>query len=88
MGISDPRIALELSNHDAHCSLVGLIAGDGVQRQSAFNAGCSAMDAMISSDGTNATGPRVLPADNSLARWTAPSKVQENNVGKAGASKC
>ena len=88
LGLSDPRIALELSNHDVHRSLAGLIASDEVQIQSAFNAGCSAVGAMISSECTNATGSRVLPADNSLARWTAPSEVQENNAGKAGASKC
>ena len=85
---SDPGIALKLSNHDAYRSLLGLIASDEVQRQPAFNAGCSAVDAMILSQGINATGSRVLQADNSLAGWTTPSEVQENNAGKTGASKC
>ena len=85
-------IAPELSNHYADCSLVGLIASEQVQRQPASNRCCSAVDAMVPSQGTNTTGSRVLPGDNSPGGkgwgWTAPWEVQENNARKAGACKC
>ena len=79
---------LELSNHDAYRSLLGLVASDEMQRQPAFNASYSAMDAMISSQGTNGIGSRFLQADNSVVGWTAHSEVQENNADKTEASKC
>ena len=44
---SDPGIALELSNHDAYRSLLGVIASDEVQRQPALIASCSALDVMV-----------------------------------------
>ena len=85
---SDCRIAPELSKHDADRSLAGLIVSDQMQRQPALNAGCAAMDVMVPSQGTNATGSRVLVVDHSLAGWTAPREVHENNPGKVGGSKC
>ena len=85
---SDCGIAPELSKHDADRSLAGLIVSDQMQRQPALNAGCSAMDVMVPSQGTNATRSRVLPADHSLAGWTAPPEVQENNPGKPEDSNC
>ena len=44
----DRRIAPDLSNHDADCSLAGLIASDQMQRQPALNVGCSAVDVLVS----------------------------------------
>ena len=77
-----------MSNNDADRSLAGLIVSDQMQRQPALNAGCSAMDVMVPSQGTNATRSRVLPADHSLAWWTAPPEVLSNSPGKPGGSKC
>ena len=54
-----------MSNNDADRSLAGLIVSDQMQRQPALNAGCSAMDVMVPSQGTNATRSRVLPGDYS-----------------------
>ena len=79
---SDYRIAPELSNHNADRSLAKLVASDQVPRQPAMNAGCSALDVMAPSQGTNTTGSRGFTADHSLAEWTMPWEVQENNVGK------
>ena len=83
---SDCGIAPEFSNHDADRSLAGLTVSDHMQRQPALNAGCAAMDVMVPSQDTNATGSRVLIVDHSLAGWTAPWEVQENNPRKAGGS--
>ena len=85
---SDCGIAPKLSNHDVDRSLAGLILSDQMQRQPALNADCSVMNVTVPSQGTNATGLRVLPADHSLAGWTGPWEVQENNAWKARASKC
>ena len=46
--------------------------------------GCLAGEAMVPSYSTNAKGWRVLPANHSLAGWIAPSKVQEEYIGKVG----
>ena len=83
---SDCRIVPEWSSHDADRSLAGLIASDQVQRQPALNVGCPVVDIMVPSQGTNATGLRVLADDNSLGDWIAPLEVEENNPGKARGS--
>ena len=83
---SDHGFGPELSNHNTDRSLAGLIASDHVQRQPALNAGYSALDVMVPSQGTNATGSWVLAVDHSLAGWTAPWEVQESNSGKAGSA--
>ena len=85
---SDCRIVPEWSNHDADRSLAGLIVSDQVQRQPALNADCPVVDIMVPSQGTNATGLRVLADDNSLGDWIAPLEVEENNPGKTGGSNC
>ena len=77
-----------MSNHDADRLLAGVAASDQVQRRPALNAGCSALDVMVPSEGTNAIGSRVLAVDHSLVGWTAPWEVQENNTGEAEASNC
>ena len=83
---SDRRVVPKLSTHDTDHSLAALIASDQVQRQPALNVGCPVVDVMVPSQGTNATGLRVLPDDNSLGGWIPPWEVQENNAGKVGAS--
>ena len=83
---SDRRVVPELSTHDTDHSLAALIASDQVQRQPASNVGCPVVDVMVPSQGTNGTGLRVLPDDNSLGGWIPPWEVQENNAGKVGAS--
>ena len=85
---SDCGIAPELSNDDADCSLGGLIASGQVQRQLAFNVGCSDVEVMVPSQGMNAREWRMLLVDHSLVGWTAHWEVQENNAGKAGGSNC
>ena len=45
---SDHGFGPELSNHNTDRSLAGLIASDQVQRQPALNAGCSAVDVLVS----------------------------------------
>ena len=78
----------ELSNDHADFSLAGLLVRDEVKTQPALNVGCSDVDVMVPSQGINATGLKVLPADHWLAGWIASWEVQENNEGKAGAAKC
>ena len=84
---SDRRVVPELSTNDTDHSLAALIASDQVQRQPALNAGCPVVDVMVPSQGTNATGLRMFPDDNSLGGWIPPREVQENTAGKTGASK-
>ena len=77
---SNLGIVLESSNDNADRSLAGLIASDQVQRQPAWYSSCSATEVKVFFKGTSARGSRVLLANHSLAGWTAPWGVQQNNA--------
>ena len=78
---SECRIACGLSADHTDLSLAGMAAPCEVHRQPA---GYSARETMVPSQDTNEEEWMVLPADHSLAGWTAPSEVQEKHTGKAG----
>ena len=76
---SQRRIVCGLIADHSDLSPAGMAAPWEMQRQPA---GCSAGEAMVPSQGTNARERRALPADHSLAEWTAPSEVQKKHIGK------
>ena len=77
---SQCKIVCGLIADHTDLSPAGMAAPCQMRRQPV---GCSARETMIPSQGTNARERRVLPADRSLERWTAPSEVQEKHTGKA-----